>query len=1409
MSSENLPTSPKENGVAIPTICLDSLTEGGSHVGDYSGPPDADWQYSDEHSFGTNVAHFFSWLSYYNPCKKFAVATALVAQCDPNLRHAVSSLFRVDHHNVNTGTTERSYFNSRDFDYFTSLHWESLSPPRLVEELVKLLASFPTFTVPPSHSRSLHRLSVCSATDKSKELESTLTLDTKTDSVDIDIHNHYDRELDRMQLLKKHHLRLLADLLCHCNELACMLCIGPEMEQSVQTADDNAIRDLVVQSSIGQLMLKTMLHPMFTSDDRNWMLTVMRTHRRSMCVESVSCQNVCCSSTLHADKFIGFKLFDGFLELASDVASVLQNIGYRSEQFASSLSHSLTSSGFISGGGESGSQYDLLSEATTTNSHSPGGSHYGTLLTVPNTDCRQPTVNAFPNHPCSSHLLWAGNLDHRRLSASPYLLGSSSPTAFEANHQLSCLDNARITDHPVASTASHLSGVAAHSVDCGLNKASQQLSFSQHKPSALSRSSLPNALTPHYPVGTITEQTGDSVSLSSASSTFSSNLDIRATCPDRLSLSPTALTSEATASNQAEALGLSQCCTSPSQSVSAITSDKKGVPIGLVSQSLPVHISKPVQHTTQTTCNEEQPVLSMEGPVYRPKFERNNNNDNSTWTGGSGSSPDEKYTEEDAISVGQNSSYDDPYSGMATVPMWLKSLRLHKYAGLFGRLSYEEFMGITESWLERHNVTQGARTKLLLSICRLHARGPSLSRAERCLLQTPPTSPTCMASIRHCLLEIWNILQTPLKPCSPNSPSTENTILDTDESKCSLEINTHQTDVQTAHIANNAHHTSESRFACTTYLGSDKSRALDETLTPDTTTPLIHPSSADAGECLPDQIMSCLTKVCSRLLVNSQPDLDCCRKFVQLLDVINKHPAFSDKYRSLTASWQQRMFSIQHWLPADPARYSRSVPRSYHMTKSGHKNPSGFKTRQQIETGSPGNQCMEAYLGRSSMPYSSTELFVSASQELSIEPTGYMPQHQIDLRNDHKHFFSEAVSSSGLRRHSIPRNQPQVGPTSSRTYTGRRMPSPNPSFASSRKNTAVRVSHVIVPSTMQTASDVDVSRLAAQVGPTRFLSPSGMDSHFSLGPRRNLAPPATAPSTRMPSPSDVHRQGYFPFDSRSAHAPVCLLHTGQFVCSCSPHFSPFVADDLRVPNSIYSHPSGFSQSPTSAAHAVIGSYTDYCTQSPQTDSSLHPQGAACTSQKDLSHQLTHRSTCHFGTAPLASHGSTPLLNANFKLLSTVSPPSGPNSCIFGKPVPPATPVVRTPNGTSFSQDGHTNLVPGDANRGDGMSPSQINHSNQSTCPWVKFAAQLDPREFQDLVNAGWCAVPNQSCLDIPRVPLKSTQMTGLSGSIGSDVSNVDYIEHDLELLTKNVTELAIGGEFLKLPAFHFVFRIIF
>ena len=36
----------------------------------------------------------------------------------------------------------------------------------------------------------------------------------------------------------------------------------------------------------------------------------------------------------------------------------------------------------------------------------------------------------------------------------------------------------------------------------------------------------------------------------------------------------------------------------------------------------------------------------------------------------------------------------------ADVPIWLKNLRLHKYAYLFQQMNYAEMLGLTEDWLE-------------------------------------------------------------------------------------------------------------------------------------------------------------------------------------------------------------------------------------------------------------------------------------------------------------------------------------------------------------------------------------------------------------------------------------------------------------------------------------------------------------------------------------------------------------------------------------------------------------------------------------------------------------------------------------------------------------------------------------
>ena len=40
------------------------------------------------------------------------------------------------------------------------------------------------------------------------------------------------------------------------------------------------------------------------------------------------------------------------------------------------------------------------------------------------------------------------------------------------------------------------------------------------------------------------------------------------------------------------------------------------------------------------------------------------------------------------------------YSLLSDVPLWLKSLRLHKYAYLFQLMTYEDMMNLTEEWLE-------------------------------------------------------------------------------------------------------------------------------------------------------------------------------------------------------------------------------------------------------------------------------------------------------------------------------------------------------------------------------------------------------------------------------------------------------------------------------------------------------------------------------------------------------------------------------------------------------------------------------------------------------------------------------------------------------------------------------------
>ncbi|CAK8679664.1 unnamed protein product [Clavelina lepadiformis] len=103
----------------------------------------------------------------------------------------------------------------------------------------------------------------------------------------------------------------------------------------------------------------------------------------------------------------------------------------------------------------------------------------------------------------------------------------------------------------------------------------------------------------------------------------------------------------------------------------------------------------------------------------------------------------------------QSNSTENATDGMADVKIWLKSLRLHKYADLFSHMTYEEMMELKPDMLDAQNVTKGARNKIILSIKKLHERFKQLQSLENEILGG--------GSLRSALLELKMIIQTPIK----------------------------------------------------------------------------------------------------------------------------------------------------------------------------------------------------------------------------------------------------------------------------------------------------------------------------------------------------------------------------------------------------------------------------------------------------------------------------------------------------------------------------------------------------------------------------------------------------------------------------------------------------------------------
>ncbi|XP_014665216.1 PREDICTED: protein Smaug homolog 1-like [Priapulus caudatus] len=192
------------------------------------------------------------------------------------------------------------------------------------------------------------------------------------------------------------------------------------------------------------------------------------------------------------------------------------------------------------------------------------------------------------------------------------------------------------------------------------------------------------------------------------------------------------------------------------------------------------------------------------------------------------------------------------------VPLWLKSLRLHKYSHLFSKMTYEEMMGLSEKWLETQLVTKGARHKIYLSIQKLKERQRVLRAMENDVLEG--------ANLRNALAELRAMLNTPAKAYTATAK---------------------------AGVAQGSPPPSP---------GAGDADA---------------PGQVAEGD-LPGQFTRVMGKVCTQLLVSSRPDDENFSIYLQLIDRCLNHEAFTVTQKKRLQSWKQQV--QKSWRPPQQQR---------------------------------------------------------------------------------------------------------------------------------------------------------------------------------------------------------------------------------------------------------------------------------------------------------------------------------------------------------------------------------------------------------------------------------------------------------------------------------------------------------
>ncbi|XP_062862937.1 protein Smaug homolog 1 isoform X2 [Trichomycterus rosablanca] len=245
----------------------------------------------------------------------------------------------------------------------------------------------------------------------------------------------------------------------------------------------------------------------------------------------------------------------------------------------------------------------------------------------------------------------------------------------------------------------------------------------------------------------------------------------------------------------------------------------------------------------------------------------------------SGSGGSEHLDDGSGLGVAHRSSFVEEGSGMRDVPAWLKSLRLHKYAGLFSTMTYDEMMSLSEQQLETQNVTKGARHKIIISIQKLRERQNMLRSLEKDVLEG--------GNLRAPLQELHQIIVTPMKPFSSLTESQQ------------------QRQQQRPLLGSEAK--SAPGGVCVSAGEAESSTTL-----------------VAEGD-IPAQFTRVMGKVCTQLLV-SRPDEENISSYLQLIDKCLLHEAFTETQKKRLLSWKQQVQKL-----------FRSFPRKHLLDMTGYR----------------------------------------------------------------------------------------------------------------------------------------------------------------------------------------------------------------------------------------------------------------------------------------------------------------------------------------------------------------------------------------------------------------------------------------------------------------------------------------